>query len=725
MTQDPAIQCESCGTLYSDLDDYCPYCGQPHPALLYDESPADEPFDDSADESADWIPAGHDDLPASGDEYPDEAWDNAYDPAGDSFVDEDAYLEDDQLWPDDDAAYEDLPPDDFDESAGVYPAAEADDIVAGSRSPRRRLALGCLGVFLCIGLFYGGIGLLGAYHGLQERSQQIQNEAMTHYQQGQAHLADKSIELAIAEFELALSLNPNLLAAREALRDTQRAALALPTPTSQTRTAAAESVFQNATILVEQENYLEAVQVLSEIRDLDPEYKADKVSGLIFTANYQLALQLISPDSLQEVVQYLETALSEQPDNPDVSALLDQAILYLQGQAAASADIPAAIEAYSRLYQRDNAFLDVEQRLTAAYEAYADTLFEQESWCEAEAMYGEAAGLQVSNTLSAKIELSARRCQEQTPAAAARTATPASSAAPRPAAAGQVTATPEITATTAVDSAPTGAGSGAIYFSAYNASETRWEILAVPAGGGASRLVTIDGAMPAVSPNGRLLLYRSERSDSEGFHIFDMTSGEDRRITIFRQHMLPRWGGDNQQFLFTAQEPATKLWKIQLGFADGKGDPVILHDGRTPDWSPDNSLVVYQGADPAGNNPGLYLLPFGGGETTRLTNHESDRSPDFSPDGAKIAYMSTRAGNWDIYVVDTAGSAPRQLTTNPSQDGLPVWSPDGSRLAYVSDSGGSWAIFTISANGGEPTRLAVWDGVNQPDWLLAQIWWGR
>ena len=126
MTQNPAIQCESCGTLYSDLDDYCPYCGQPHPALLYDEAPPDEPFDDSRDESAAWIPA-------SGDEYPDEEWNNAYDPAGDSYVDEDAYLEDDQPWPDDDTAYEDLPPDDFDESTEGYPAAEANDSVVGSR----------------------------------------------------------------------------------------------------------------------------------------------------------------------------------------------------------------------------------------------------------------------------------------------------------------------------------------------------------------------------------------------------------------------------------------------------------------------------------------------------------------------------------------------------------------------------------------------------------------
>jgi Tol biopolymer transport system component len=86
--------------------------------------------------------------------------------------------------------------------------------------------------------------------------------------------------------------------------------------------------------------------------------------------------------------------------------------------------------------------------------------------------------------------------------------------------------------------------------------------------------------------------------------------------------------------------------------------------------------------------------------------------------------MSTRNGNWDIYVVNTEGSAPRRITTASGQDGLPVWSPDGTQLAYVSDADGSWAIYTVAVDGGKPFKLTEWDG-NRPDWLLAQIWWAR
>jgi serine/threonine-protein kinase len=231
--------------------------------------------------------------------------------------------------------------------------------------------------------------------------------------------------------------------------------------------------------------------------------------------------------------------------------------------------------------------------------------------------------------------------------------------------------------------------------------------------------------MPALSPDGKLLVYHSELKEAEGFHIFDLTTGEDRRITILKRHILPRWGGDSKQFLFVAKEPQTGRWQVHQGFADGRSDPIIVRDGRTVDLSSDNSLIAYQGTAPDGNDPGIYLVPFGGGEATRLTNHESDRAPAFSPNDSQLAYMSTRNGNWDIYIISAAGSVPRQITTAPGQDGLPVWSPDGTQLAYVSDADGSWGIYVVDIDGGTPVKISEWDGLNRDDWLLTQIWWAR
>jgi hypothetical protein len=725
MTEELDIQCPSCGTIYSNLEQLCPYCGQPQPLpeADHEESEEYEEREEYVEREEEYEKyegeAGYEGYEA------DEGYDNDQDYAEpevyegygqyDSYT---GYAEEDTF-----AEYESP------EGYVGYPFEEdesADEIAAAPRRfTKRRVLLGCLGTLLCIGLFYGAIGLMAAYHGLQEQAAGKRTEAEQHYQRGQEHLTNNSLELAVAEFELAVSLNPGLLEAREALREAKRLVQALPTPTSETRSEAAASILEKAESQIAEENWAEAAQTLSQLRDLDPDHQPEHVSELLYTANYQLGLQLTRPDQIEEALLAFERALVERPDDAEVIVQRAKASLYVEGKTAEASDRRKAVEAFSQLYQEDSNYLDIKERLLKNYELLGDELAEQEAWCSAEAQYLEANRLEPSPELQDKAEDSSQHCQELTVAQAEGSAsaqlTPQATASSSMGGAAAVTrTTTAVTPTSAEDS-----GSGSIYFSAFNQHDLRWEILAVPAGGGTPKVVALNGTMPAVSPNGRWLVYHSQLLDAEGFHRLDLTNGEDARISLYQRHILPRWGGDNERFIFVAQEPGTGRWQVQLGFADGKGDPVILRDGRTPDWSPKGDLIAYQGTDPVGNNPGLYLVPFGGGEETRLTNHESDRAPDFSPDGAQIAYMSTKGGSWDIYTVSAAGSAPHQITTSPAQDGLPAWSPDGTQIAYVSDAGGSWAIYVVNAAGGTPVKVTTWDGTNLPDWLLAQIWWAR
>jgi tetratricopeptide (TPR) repeat protein len=741
------IQCEQCGTIYIDLEEVCPYCGRPQPggpdaaelppAEALPPGPSDLYPDDLAPEyAADALPpedaySAPVGLPRS-DAYED---DEPFDPAPlDPFEDDDIFAVADQDWFEPQGEVELDYADPYDEVEAPYRAydepGEYDELEpeeAVERPRRRRIVLGCLGTFICIGLFYGGLGLLGAYHGLQERVEMSQVEAQTHFERGQELLAEGSLELAIAELERALSLNPNFLAAREALRDAQRISQSRPTPTSETRSAAAAQILAAAEAQLARENWTEAVETLAQVRGLDPDFQPERVSELLFTANYQLGLDLVTPDQVEEAVVAFERALSERPDDAAVIAQLEQATLYIEGKAALETDPERAVEAFSRLSQAQADYLDVDQRLFRAYEAFGDALLNDEAWCRAETQYAEALRFQPNAGIQAKAETSAERCQAG-----------ASAQATRPPSQPQARITPTARSDASLDAQQVGAPitptistgtapvtTGSILYSDYNPNEARWEILSIPAGGGSPRVLVANGTMPSVSPNGQFLVYHSELIEAEGFHLFDLTTGEDRRITVVRQHILPRWGSDNNRFLFVAQELATNRWLIQLGFVDAKSDPLIVRDGRTPDWSPDGRLVAYQGADPEGNNPGIYIVPFNGGQATRLTNHESDRSPDFSPDGSRLVYMSTRSGNWDIYTVSAAGSAPRQLTTAPGNDGLPVWSPNGSQIAYVSDADGSWAIYIVNAAGGPPAKVTGWDGSQQPDWLLSQIWWAR
>lgn len=88
-----------------------------------------------------------------------------------------------------------------------------------------------------------------------------------------------------------------------------------------------------------------------------------------------------------------------------------------------------------------------------------------------------------------------------------------------------------------------------------------------------------------------------------------------------------------------------------------------------------------------------------------------------SPDRTRIAFSSSRAGTFDLYVADADGRAPRRITVDAGSEGDPVWTPDGSRLLYTfAPRAGVPQVMSIRPDGGDPRPITASTGGNRtPD----------
>jgi TolB protein len=148
----------------------------------------------------------------------------------------------------------------------------------------------------------------------------------------------------------------------------------------------------------------------------------------------------------------------------------------------------------------------------------------------------------------------------------------------------------------------------------------------------------------------------------------------------------------------------------------------LTKDGlsRSPSWSPDGSRIAYvHGASPS-RTKNIYVVAASGGDPTRLTQTAGDFStPRWSPDWSRLAFTDCAVGNCDIFIVNADGSGSTNLTRSSTFDFDPSWSPDGARLAFSSYRDESQDIFVVDADGRNLRRLAknVFGG-----WSSSPIW---
>ncbi len=201
---------------------------------------------------------------------------------------------------------------------------------------------------------------------------------------------------------------------------------------------------------------------------------------------------------------------------------------------------------------------------------------------------------------------------------------------------------------------------------------------------------------PAIAPDGRWLVFRRDIAPFSGrLHVtaLDATlavTGTPRGLTsVLLTAYNPAWIS-NTDFVFAAKGA---LWRMRI--AEGalpERLPFVGEDGTMPAvWPARNGRagrLVYVRSF-ADINIWRIDLPVSGQRATTppavtIASTRHDVQPQLSPDGRRVAFLSDRSGESEVWVSDVSGANAIQLTSLAANPGFPRWSPDGQRIVFHS-----------------------------------------
>lgn len=175
----------------------------------------------------------------------------------------------------------------------------------------------------------------------------------------------------------------------------------------------------------------------------------------------------------------------------------------------------------------------------------------------------------------------------------------------------------------------------------------------------------------------------------------------------------PAWSPDGRQIALISNDGVELEAGGELNIyvmAPNGADPQAITKGRpkyngVPAWSPDGKKIAF--VSDRDHNLELYLMNADGTQQVNLTNSAgADQSFAWSPDGSQIVFVSERDGNGEIYVINADGSGAVNLSKRPGGfDDTPVWSPDGKKIAWAATENGQSDIYVMNADGSGQVNL--------------------
>ena len=283
---------------------------------------------------------------------------------------------------------------------------------------------------------------------------------------------------------------------------------------------------------------------------------------------------------------------------------------------------------------------------------------------------------------------------------------------------------------------------------------------------------------PQISPDGRFVAYVRRSADimtdkaRSSIWLINVATGEQRPLAAGTgDHFSPRWSHDGRRLAYasTAEGGAPQLFVRWMDSGQTVRVTGLPDSPQALAWSPDDRRIAYlmtvpddgpklgsAPEKPEGANwakpleiidkvtyrtdeggyvkPGfdkIFMVDSDGGAPRQLTfGAYHDGAPEWTPDGRALVFSALRNADWELagrnselYRLDLSSGAVTQLTNRNGPDGAPEVSPDGRSIAYLGFDDTPKAfiqshIYVMPANGGAPRLVApnLDRDVNQIEW---------
>ncbi|HKP70771.1 MAG TPA: protein kinase [Pyrinomonadaceae bacterium] len=235
-------------------------------------------------------------------------------------------------------------------------------------------------------------------------------------------------------------------------------------------------------------------------------------------------------------------------------------------------------------------------------------------------------------------------------------------------------------------------------------------------------LAKIEASFPAWSPSGQRIAYWFYTGTFGRRDIATVPSGGGEPVIVARDFAVsnwnPVWSPDGRYLYFVSSKAGNMgFWRVRIDEATGEvlsgceAVPMPSKYSRHLSFSRDGKRMLYVQTNDQANVQGVEFDATAGkpvGVPYWITQGDREVSrAELSPDGTRFAMRLIRRTQDDIVTVGRDGNDWRDVTNDEPFDRYVRWSPDGRRLAFTSDRDGGGQVWIINSDGTEPRQLSV------------------